>query len=65
MKDTFILTHYITFLVFCLLGLVFLYYIIKSAVREGVRQAHSEIIGLIEAERDVERAINEMDKATK
>jgi len=65
MKDTFILAHFMTFLALCFLGLAFFYYIIKTAVREGVRQAHSELIGLIESEREVERAIYEMEKATK
>jgi len=59
MRDTFLLPNTLLFLSFWFLSLALFYYIIKVAVRNGVRQANS---GLIESVREIEKAVSELKK---
>jgi len=57
MKDTFFLPNALLLLCLWFLSLILFYYIIKAAVRNGVRQTHS---GLIESVREIEKSILEI-----
>ena len=59
MPNTFLLPNTLLFLLLWFLSLVLFYYVIKAAVRNGVRQAHA---GLIESVREIEKALDEMKK---
>ena len=61
MKDTFVLANFFVFIALWFFALALLYYIIKVAVRNGVQQAN---LGLLESVRAIERAVDEMKKAS-
>ena len=52
MRDTFLLPNIILFL-----SLALFYYIVKTAVRNGVEQANSR---LVESVREIEKAVHEI-----
>lgn len=54
MHDTFMTANALLFLCLWLLGLALLYYVIKTAVRNGVEQANAR---LVESVREIERSI--------
>lgn len=60
MCDTFFLANFLLFLCLWFLGLALFYYVIKAAVRNGVRQANA---GLIESVRVIEKSVGEIKKA--
>lgn len=60
MHDTFLLPNALLFLCLWFLSLALFYYIIKVAVRSGVRQATA---GMIESVREIEKAVHEIKKA--
>jgi len=57
MHDAFLLPNTLLFLCLWFLSLILLYYLIKMAVRNGVRQANSE---LIESVREIEKSVYEI-----
>jgi len=61
MRGTFILANSITVLVLLFLGLTLFYYVVKTAVRNGVLQANEE---LVESERSIERSVLEIKMGT-
>lgn len=60
MRDTLFLPNFLLFLCIWFLSLALFYYVIKVAVRNGVKQVHS---GLIESVREIERSVEEIKKA--
>ncbi|TGE35851.1 hypothetical protein E4K67_22285 [Desulfosporosinus fructosivorans] len=61
MRDTFLFPNFILFLILWFLSLALFYYIIKTAVRNGVQQAHA---GLIESVRQIEKDVHEIKLET-
>lgn len=59
MKDTLAFTSLVLFLGLWFLGLILFYFIIKVAVRNGVREANAE---LVRAVRDIEQRLMEIKK---
>jgi hypothetical protein len=62
MRETFLFANFITFLVLWFLGLTFFYYVVKTAVRNGVLQANEE---LVESEKAIKRSVIKIKGLTK
>jgi hypothetical protein len=62
MRETFFFANFITFLVIWFLGLTFFYYVVKTAVRNGVLQANEE---LVESEKAIKRSVLKIKGLTK
>ncbi|EGW39074.1 hypothetical protein [Desulfosporosinus sp. OT] len=61
MHDSFEFTNLLLLFVFWVLGLTIVYFVIKTAVRNGVREAN---VGLFESVRAIEDSVYELKKAS-
>ena len=57
MKDSLVFLYYIPILLIWFLGLALFYYVIKTAIRNGVKQAN---VGLVESVREIEKSVIEI-----
>jgi len=57
MRDTFLIPNALLFLCLWILSLILFYYVIKTAVRNGVEQAISR---LTESVREIEKSVHEV-----
>jgi hypothetical protein len=57
MNDIIFPGYFLLSFIFPILGVILLYFVIKFAVRNGVKEAHT---GLIESVREIEKTVKEL-----